>query len=262
MGRAFLARLGTFFPSCVEPVGSSATYSPKCRGTILASKNKRRGAGHTLVEIAIALSVLAIIASIGFFSLSGTLSRYRFMKTARLLQTDLQTMRSLAISTSRQTRVHLLAADTALGDVDSPQVGAWELQIGNRSSRSTRWDTLPPDDADGTVDDSEGLRDIGVGGGSEAPRISLAPWPALEGPGTDNTDCIVFSPRGWVDNPPSDLVSGSIVLEVVDKVGLSRSEPTSAARIVLSRGGASQLEITDRMARAPGSIGSQAVTTP
>lgn len=193
--------------------------------------------GHVLLELVIALAILGILAGLGWSQVRDEVDRYRMKKTARMLHADLQSLRALAIATNRETRLRLVEGDTALDPADT-QVGAWDLQVGDRSNGSTEWDTLPVDE-DGVVDVSEGERNIGEGGADEASRISLAQWSALAGPGSGNEDTIVFSPRGWITNPADDFVDGYIALELVNK-GAPQDE-----RIVIrvSRGGLARMEL-------------------
>ncbi|MFZ5479166.1 MAG: GspH/FimT family protein [Myxococcota bacterium] len=179
--------------------------------------------------------------------------RFRMMKAARLLHSDLQHARALAITTNRETRVKLLAADAALDPADA-QVGEWLLQVGNRDNGSNEWDTLPIDDPGGVPNDGEGERSLSVGGLNETPRTSLAPWPALAGSGAGNADAIVFSPRGWLQNPPTDFVAGYIALEVVAK----RSGERVTIRV--SRGGLSRLESAAEL--PSNAVGTAAASTP
>jgi len=201
----------------------------------------------SVLELGIIVAILGILAAIGWYSTQSTLDRYRMMKTARTLQMDIQNLRALAINTGRQTRLKLLESDSALDPYDV-QVGAWLLQAGNHSSRSNEWDTLPID-LHGENDLSEGERSLDVGGNDEAPHISLAPWNTLVGPGLNNEDSIVFSPRGWLDNPPTDFVNGYIVLTVVSK----RSNESVTLRV--SRGGLARMETGSHSALPSNAVG-------
>jgi prepilin-type N-terminal cleavage/methylation domain-containing protein len=214
--------------------------------------------GHTLLELTVAIAIVGIVAGIGWTAIQNEVDRFRMMKAARLLQSDLQSLRALAITTNRETRIHFIAADAALS-VDEDQVGEWTLQAGNRSTNSTVWDTLPIDDDN--ADGSQGERSLSVGGLDETPHVSLAPWPALVGPGTDNADAIVFSPRGWVSNPATDFADGYVALRIVDKRGQARGEAGEAV-VRLSRGGLSRLEVSDATSLPATSVGTGEATTP
>ncbi len=200
------SQLGKEFPR--EPAGSRSKLWIVA-GTFFAA----RRAGHTLVEIAVALSVVAILVGIGWGLLQSRLSTFRMFRVARMLHADLVTARALALDTNREVRVRFVSADSAL-DPEDQQHGAWDVQVGNRGSGSTQWDTLPVD-VDGVVDVSQGERSLEEGGADESPAISLAQWPSLE------DDAVVFTPRGWLGNRAGDLVDGEVVLEVVNKRALA-----------------------------------------
>ncbi len=209
--------------------------------------------GHTLVELAVAIAIVGILAAVGWSNLQPQVDRFRMMRAARLLQSDLQMMRAMAISTSRETRVHFTAADAAL-DPDDVQVGEWSLQVGDHSQNSTEWDTLPVDA--GTGDGTQGERSLSVDGVDETPHVSLAPWPPLAGPGTDNADSIVFSPRGWVANPVADFSDGYVALRIVNK----RSTEDAVLRV--SRGGLTRLEVSDATALPSNTVGTGEASAP
>ncbi len=137
------------------------------------------------------------------------ITSYRMFHVARMMHSDLTTARALALDTNREVRVHFVEADLALDPADA-QHGAWDIQVGNRGSGSTEWDTLPVD-RDGVVDVSQGERSIEEGGAHDADDISLADW----GPLAD--DAVVFTPRGWLGNRSSDFVDGVIAVEIVNK---------------------------------------------
>ncbi len=225
------------------------------RGSVLA----RNESGHSLVELVVAIAIVGILAGIGWTNIQPEVDRFRMMKAARLLHADLQSLRALAIATNRETRVHFLLADSALDPADV-QLGEWLLQVGNRSSNSSEWDTLPVD-MNGEGDNSAGERSLSPGGADEVPHISLAPWPTLAGPGTDNADSIVFSPRGWVANPATDFSSGYVDLRIVNKRALGEGR-TEEVTLSVSRGGLTRLEVGASSMLPATSVGVGEVTTP
>lgn len=192
---------------------------------------------HSLVELAIAVAVVAVLAGIGWGVFQDRFTTYRMLDVARMLQSDLATLRSLAIDTNREARVHFVEADTAM-DPDDAQHGAWELQMGNRSSGSTEWDTLPID-VGGVVDSSEGERSLEPDGRNEARFVSLATWGTLE------DDAIRFTPRGWLGNGAGDYVDGEIVLKVVNKRALGKGA-TEEVTLRVARSGLVRMESSPR----------------
>jgi prepilin-type N-terminal cleavage/methylation domain-containing protein len=196
----------------------------------------------TLVEIAVVLAIVAIVGAIGWGTLRADLPRFRMIQAARTLRADLEALRALSTATNRETRLLLLSSpgDCAPGGETG---GSWALQIGDRSSRSSRWEHLPPDvGADDGVDDASlGLVDIGPAGNRPAPGVCLRRGPTLAGPEPDNAGAIVFTPRGWVSNPGQDFTGrGYIELTLVNTLadaGL-RDEVT----VAISRSGNVRLE--------------------
>ncbi|RME28343.1 MAG: hypothetical protein D6798_02635, partial [Deltaproteobacteria bacterium] len=154
----------------------------------------------TLTELAIVMAVLVVLGAIGYASLRDQLPRFRTVKAARRLRSDLLDLRELAVRTNRETRLVLTGSGGDCRDGRS-WGGSWLLQIGNSSLGSNRWDTLPEDSLDDGSDDdaSEGVVDIGPGGNHPMADACLRQWESIAGPGSgDNADSIVFSPRGWV----------------------------------------------------------------
>lgn len=214
---------------------------------------------HTLVEVAVAVAIIVILAALGWGTMTRGRSRYNMMQAARLMQSDVSYLRAYAVATGKQTRLRLIAADTAM-DPQEHQIGEWELQIGNRAAGSTQWDTLP-EDRDATPDSSQGERSISVGGANETPWISLAEWPTVDGPGTGNENSIVFSPRGWVENPAGDFVDGYLRLEFVNKLSLGEAEQ-EAVNVALSRGGLTRIESSSATSLPSGAVGTATSTAP
>ncbi len=243
--------MGNFFP---VPRLGRRTYLRRSLGTRFARVRK----AHTLVELVVAVAIVVILASLGWGSMNRGRTRYNMMQAARLLQSDVGYLRAYAVATGKQTRLHFLAADTAM-DPQEAQIGEWNLQIGNRATASTEWDTLP-EDRDATPNSNEGERSISKDGANEAPWISLAPWPTLEGSGTGNEDCVVFSPRGWLENPAGDFVDGYLRLEFVNKFGLSEGVD-EAVNVTLSRGGLARIESSSSTSLPSGAVGTATTTS-
>lgn len=268
--------MGKFFSLgkvCLSGKGKSFTILPliadRVSGTIFAWRRvspdrpgcvvHRHRRGATLPELMMLIAIVAILASLGLYSARDSIAHYRMIRTARLLQTDIQLLRALAVNTNRQTRLKLVSADVAL-DPTEYQQGEWLLQLGNRPERSTEWDTLPVNKGTQVVDE-EGERSLAVGGAQETPWISLAAWTPLTGPGLDCADAIVFSPRGWLDNPPLDFTNGYIELTVVNKRAML-SGGTERVSLKVTRGGLARMELGEKNTLPNTLVGAPEASTP
>ncbi len=192
-----------------------------------------------MVEMAVVLAVIVVLAIIGHGSLGPQLPRFRTVKAAKQLQGDLVELRELAINTNRETRLKLVSSPGSCEDGET-WGGEWLKQIGNSSRNSTRWDTLPEDmDEDGVDDDpSLGHIVISKGGNREQRHACLRQWSPLAGPsGAANSDSVVFTPRGWVRNPATDFGSmGSIDLTLVNVDSVQRGS-ADEIHVQLTRAG-------------------------
>jgi prepilin-type N-terminal cleavage/methylation domain-containing protein len=202
--------------------------------------------GLTLIEVVVVLAIIGIVAAIGFGSTRAYIPRFRMITAAKGLKADIMKLRSLAVSTGRETRLTLTGTPGACTDTTS-YGGSWAMYIGNRSSGSSSWDQLPEDSAvDGSDDDaSEGTADLGDGGNRKARGVCLRQWDSLAGPGAGNSDSIVFSPRGFITNPSSDFstTSGTIDLTLVN-LDAAHSGVQDEVSVRLFRTGAARLEST------------------
>ena len=257
--------MGKLFPICKvcplrrpDPLQIHRSIPCDGSGTVFAWRRIGKG-GFTLPELMMVVAIVAILASIGLYSGRDAIAHYRMIRTARLLQSDLQQLRALAVDTNRQTRLKLVLADVDL-DPTEYQQGEWLLQIGNRPERSTEWDTLPVN-KDGVVIDDEGERSLAVGGNQESPWISLAAWTPLTGPGLDCADAIVFSPRGWLDNPPLDFSGGYIQLVVVNKRAMLNGG-TERVSLRIARGGLARMELGEKNTLPNTLVGAPEASTP
>lgn len=241
-----------------DPQRKRIFYQP-CSRTILAYKSQQKG--FTLLEMAIVIAIVVLLSAIAYYSAQDSIARYRLMHVSRLLQADIQMLRALAINTSRQTRLKLVAADTAM-DPEEPQVGEWLLQVGNRSERSNEWDTLPLN-VGTEVNDDAGERSLSEGGSEESPWISLESWHPLVGPGLINADAIVFSPRGWLENPPGDFVNGYIPLVLVNKRAALNGTSEERVTLKVSRAGLARMELWSGPSQLPSNpVGTAEASTP
>lgn len=202
-------------------------------------KTRSKREAFTLIELVIVLSLIMVISALGVGSVYELLPRFRMVKVARGLQSDISALRNTAITSNREVRLLLVDADANWNTPDDASVGEWWMQVGNRQVGSGRWDTLPLDSQTDGTDDvaSVGVVRITVGGEDAANGVSLKPWDAIVGPGSSNTDAIVFSPRGWVTNPPSDFGSdGYITLTLVNKMAFKHGYEDSITLRVAQSG--------------------------
>jgi len=181
---------------------------------------RRHLAGFTLLELVVVIALVSIMTAMGIMMSGEMIPRYRTRKAALTFQAHAQQCRALAVRSGRECSVWLITSDSSLTDLTSNSGEYW-VGLGNRASSSTTWDYLPVDNGTGDVDTSQGQIDLGdVDGPYYARRVGLADWgTGLAGPGSGNSDRIVFGPRGFVTNPPSDFdSSGYITLTFVNKV--------------------------------------------
>jgi prepilin-type N-terminal cleavage/methylation domain-containing protein len=227
-----------------------------CR--LLSDRRPGRRGGHTLVEIVMVLAILAILVALGVSSARDQIGQFRLMSAARLFQSDVQSLRALAVAENREARVVIAESDASLNPAEA-QVGMWLLQIGDKSRGSTVWDTLPIDEG-GVADGSQGERSLDVDGSEERPGISLATPPPLAGPGLGNQDTIVFSPRGFIANPIGDFVDGFITVDFVNKRGHTSDGSAPRVRLRIARGGLAHMETSEATGLADGSVGAGGTT--
>lgn len=232
------------------------------RSRSVLSLRLRRGV--TVGQVLVLLSSLVILGVVGWVATRDVLPRSRMIRLSKNLQADLVALRRSAIDLRRQTRIVFLQADTRLDDASSPSVGAWSLEVGNRSAGSNAWDVLPLDglteaeDTRAWIDrrTARGFVEISAGGQDSVAGVSLAPWPPLAGPGHGNADAIVFAPDGSVENPPRDLTSeGTIRFSLVNKRAWAQ-EVDDRVVVTISRSGSVQVTATiqqrpDQSSEAP-----------
>ncbi len=197
--------------------------------TLLNSRGRAANgkSGFTLIELAIVIALILIMASFAIWSTSELLPRWRARQAAMSLAAHVQECRAQAVQANRECMVWFIECD---GDVDascSGDGGTWYVAVGDKNLNSTSWDYLPFDsEADGTDDDqSQGLIDIGDKNNAYYARnVGMSYWGAsIGGPGSGNQDRIVFDARGFVRNPASDFdTQGYISVDFYNKAAYDR----------------------------------------
>jgi prepilin-type N-terminal cleavage/methylation domain-containing protein len=197
------------------------------RKMAIQSSSRSQRHGFTLIEMAITLAIISVLTAWGMWASQDLIPRWRTRAAAQEFSARVQKCRMLAIRSGVECRVLLVDYDTSLDDLEVENVGEYQLSLGNKYSNSDTWDLLPPDSyQDGSDDDqSEANFDISPNGNDPKRRVSIADWGdgTLGGPGTGNSNAIVFDARGYVSNPSSDFSGeGNITVTFVNKLARSR----------------------------------------
>ena len=142
--------------------------------------------------------------------------------------------------------IWIVDSDAGLNDLSGGNTGEYWRALGDQSLGSDSWDYLPAD-ADGTdSDQSEGFVDIGNEESQYYARHISIDYTSgsLGGPGTGNTNRIVFNPRGFVSNPSDDFSSnGTIDIPFVNKIARAKSEQDDFV-VTIARSGMVRVDST------------------
>ncbi len=157
--------------------------------------------GFTLMELAITLALVVIIAAIAFPNVSHFIARYRLNRAAERLASHVTLCRTTAISSNRECAIQFTAADPNPSSGDwHDNVGAYRVLLGDASSGSTSWTaaSLGPG--------SDGIVDLSQGSG-EIEGVSIETWGTLAGAANGSLpDAMIFGCRGHMNNAASDFV--------------------------------------------------------
>lgn len=177
----------------------------------LSVRRQRRGV--TLVEIAIVVAIVGILAAIGNAYLTPMLPSWRARKAAKEFASKIDYARSLAVAERNPYRVRIDAWDTDLDDPKS-YVGAYSIAAANPAGSVADWDVLPREA--GGVDDQQGEGKIDFSEGTADPLPGVGIAPIDDPPLGDNA--IVFNSRGLLENSAGDFNdAGTIDVVFVNK---------------------------------------------
>jgi prepilin-type N-terminal cleavage/methylation domain-containing protein len=205
--------------------------------------------GFSLVELAIVVAIVGILAAVGGTMLTDGIPTWRTRQAAREFSASLNTCRQMAIAQGVQYRVRLVDFDPAL-DSDSESIGSWYVERGNAATGSTAWDILPVDMDGSGARSGEGTFVISEGGEDALRWVSLQQWDPISGSSGND---IVCSPRGWLENPSSDFdANGYIKVTFVNKRARLRGV-TDTWTVMMSRGGLVRMESNRQDAVGAGS---------
>lgn len=186
--------------------------------------------GFSALEMVAVLAVVTVLGAVGFSSTSQMAPKYHTSKAAAEFNQAISLARQLAMTNNVETRILLVEFDSNASDASAPNKGLYRIQLGNFYKDSTSWDTVPLDPGPADISTGEGTYDLSASGHRHIPDISLEDWGLIDGPSTGNSDAIVFNPRGYLQNPMTDLDSeGGIAITFINKktVGGEHTDRTS-----------------------------------
>ncbi len=211
---------------------------------------RRAEAGFSLLELAIVVAIVGLLALLAAPSLTQMLPRYRLNRTVREFVNHVQEARLLAISEGVEYRMCFSKKDSnPTSDNIRSNSGRYTIEAGNLSSGSTVWDPLPRG-----VSNAEGIIDFTwTPSNREYAGISLVSTvpSTLGGAGVGNTNCLVFSPRGWLSNNISDFRYNYIQVQFRNKAANPRKD---VRWVQISRGGIARIRTTQRTSTAAGDV--------
>lgn len=171
-------------------------------GTRTARVNTTNGRhGFSLLELAITVAIVMVLAVIAIPSFSRYIGRYRLNSATHRLAEHITLCRTMAISSNREYAIQFLEQDGNLEGADwRDNIGSYRFMRGDRPRASTTWEAVPLDVAgsDGRIDLREGPGDV--------TGISLEEWTVLVGPAQSSLpDALVFGAHGFSTNAPGDF---------------------------------------------------------
>jgi len=200
---------------------------------------RRRGIrGVTLLEIAIVVAIIGIMAGLGGTMLTELIPSWRTRRAASEFASAMNTCRQMAIAHGVEYRVRLGAYDPDVGG-SGGNIGIYYVERGDAANGSASWDVLPVDMDGSDAMTGEGTVDFSAGGEDELRGVSLDQWGVISGVSGNDVVC---SPRGWLINPVSDFDgNGYIRVSFVNKKARQKGD-VDDWDVLVSRGGMVRME--------------------
>ena len=205
--------------------------------------------GVTLVEIAIVVALIGILAAIGAGMMNELMPSWRTRQAAREFAAQASQARAMAITDNSQYRIYIEETDPT-PEVGSTNVGVYWVQKGDAAAHTTAWQTLPVELTGADDLTGEGYVNIQDGAEDSLPWVSMAELPATLAGEDAWTNSIIFNPRGMLDNPASDFTcdingdtsaDGYICVTFVNKKA-ALSGKTDEWMVLISRAGSVRLQ--------------------
>ena len=186
----------------------------------------KKQAGFSLIEMMVVVALFGIFAALAYPSLTPLIPRFRLNRAVAEFTSEVQNARMMAIAEATEYRVCLMDKDDDPDNAAASSThGGYRIDKGNAMSGSSIWTQYK---STFFLYNSDNYYN----------GVSLVYWTPIGGPGAGNDDCIVLSPKGWLDNPASDFDGGFIYIHFRNKV----ASPLEDIRTVrISRGCSTQL---------------------
>lgn len=162
--------------------------------------------GVTLIEIAIVVAIVGLLAAVGAGLLTDTIPSWRTRRAANEFFAQVNAARTMAISDGTEYRIWFEATE-ADPSTSTSAAGTYWVQKGDAATESTSWDTLPVELDGGNSIQGEGYVNIAADEEDELPGVTIqAIDPSLFGPAHGGSpDAIHFGPSGMLLNDGGDF---------------------------------------------------------
>lgn len=193
---------------------------------------RRSRRGVTMVEIAIVMAIIAVMAGLAGSYLNPMLPSWRTRRAASEFAGTLELARQRAMAEGVQYRVRIEVSDDDVS-ADTQSVGGWSIAGANPVGSAAEWDVLPLEDGD--VDDiqGEGLRIFSADAEDPLPGVSLLSF----GDPMPTDGAILFDTRGFLANGLDEFNENGTIAVVFANKAAARDGKQDEWTVCISRSG-------------------------